>query len=191
LGLLDEENAATFVEALMSLNEKLAQQAFEAQIEEDQRVVAHALASEIIANGDPKTERLKNLTIKLPSRVVIQTLIDSFDSCSKEMELPIVTAIAALMFEHSAGVLKYRLHGVEDYAQTQYYERLCSAVQRATSVLTAWTNNRSELVSFEAAKGIWEQEKGLAARTFKRLLKSGTPEVVRLVRKLTEEWGIE
>ncbi len=191
LGLLDEESAATFLEGLTALNEKLAQRAFEAQIEEDQREISRALVSQIIAEGDPKTDRLKDLTTKLPSRVVIQTLIDSFDVCNKEMELPIVMAISALLFEHSAGVLKYRLHGVDDYARTQYYERLSSAVQRATKVLMAWTNNRNELVSFEAAKGIWEQEKGLAAHTFKRLLKSGAPEVVQLVKRLTEEWAIE
>lgn len=192
LGLLDQINGGRFLEHLVGEDQELAQQAFEAQTEEDQRLLAESLILEIIEEGDPETPRLQKLAVKLPSKIIVQILFDKFAVCSKEMEPPIAEAICSLMAEHYPTVDAYRLTGELKYGiEAQRYERLSSAVKRATSILTAWTNNKNELVSFYAAKGLWGAERELAAQTLRRLHRTGSTEAVSLVEELRSDWDIE
>ena len=193
LGLLEQDYGARFLENLTYVHPRLAQQAFEAQIEEDQRSLSTALLSGIIDTRDTDTERLNNIAVSLPSTVVIEAFIERFNVCGKEWDGPIAKAISALLIAHSFNILQYRLDaGDESYdSEFQYYQRLSSTVTRATDLLRAWANNSNELVSFYAAKGLWGFERDLAARTLKKLIKSKNTEVVSLVRSLMDDWRIE
>jgi hypothetical protein len=187
LGLLGDSTAAGFLEELVLVDWQLALRAFEAQVDEDQRSISEALVSEIIKEADQDAYRLKRLAVRLPSKAMVQTLIDKFDVCSNKTEASIAEALCAFMLEHTPSVVRYRLSG----SLSQRSERLSSAVRRATDVLLAWTNNRNERVSFYAAQALWESEKDRSAQTFKKLLRSDDEEIVRLVRHLMDEWNIE
>jgi hypothetical protein len=193
LGLLDQVNGASFLESLSNSNARLAQQAFEAQIEEDQVALSAALVSRIVDTDDPHTARLNNIAVNLPSTIIVEAFIDCFRTCSKEWDAPIARAVSALVREHSSTVYRYRLNvGAESYdSESQYYYRLSSTLTRAIDLLKAWTNNSNDFVKFYAARGLWGLERDLAARTLKKLLRSKNADVVMRVRHLVEEWRIE
>jgi hypothetical protein len=192
LGLIDPKNGARFLELLIYVDPELARRAFEAQSVEDQRKLAGALVDDVLEEGDTETERLKLLTVRLPTKLVVESLVHKFEGCTKEMEGSIAEAIAAMMIEHSAEVMKYREYGEMTYGgRAEQMESLSSAVRRATDALTAWTNNKNELVSFYAANGLYESDKGCATETLLKLYDSDNAKVIRLVKDLMEEWGIE
>jgi GTPase SAR1 family protein len=193
LGLLQQDDGAGFLETLTRIHPRLAQLAFEAQVEEDQRELSNALLSAVIETRDIHTERLDNIAVNLPSAVVIEAFIQRFKVCGKEWDAPIAKAVSELLIAHSVPTMQYRLNaGDGSYdSQSQYFKRLSSTVTRATDLLKAWTNNKNELVTFYAAKGLWGYEPNLTAQTLKRLTRSKSPEVVTLVRSLMDEWGIE
>lgn len=187
LGLLDDSGAAEFLEELVVVDRHLALHAFETQVDEDQRGISETLISQIIKDADQDNDRLKRLAVSLPSKAIVQTLINNFDVCSKEIEAPIAEAICDLMIEHAPSVVRYRLTS----SLSPRLERLSSAVRRATDVLMAWTNNKNDLVSFHAAKGLYESNRGLSTQTLLKLHGSDDQKVVQLVKDLIEEWGIE
>lgn len=193
LGLLEQDRGARFLEDLTYGHPRLAQQAFEAQIEEDQRDLSTALLSEVIKTGDTDTERLNHIAVSLPCTVIVEAFIERFNFCSEEWDAPIAKAVSALLIAYSSPVLQYRLNaGDETYdSEFHYYQRLSSTLTRASDLLKAWTNHRNEFVSFYAAKGLWGLERELTARTFRKLTRSKNGEVVRMVRNLVDEWGIE
>jgi hypothetical protein len=192
LSLLDRRTGATFLEQLIRLDGELARRAFESQTENDQQALVELVISEALKEGDPETDRLEKIAINLPSRITVQTLIDQFQVCNDEMDVPIAKAICALVVEHGVYLAAHRSGvDVSQAISERRFELVSEAVRRAGDQLMAWTNSTNEFVGFYAAKALWEFERGLAAETLKKLTRSSNPEIVRLVRDLMEEWNIE
>jgi hypothetical protein len=78
LGLLDQDDGAKFLENLTYSHARLAQQAFEAQIDEDQIGLSTALLSGIMETSNPETGRLDNIAVRLPSTVIVEAFSDKF-----------------------------------------------------------------------------------------------------------------
>jgi hypothetical protein len=94
---------------------------------------------------------------------------------------------------YSSTVHQFRLNAgdISYDSESVYYNRLSSTLTRAMDLLKAWTNNSNDFMKFYAARGLWGLERDLAARTLKKLIRSKDAEVVRRVKNLIEDWGME
>lgn len=63
-------------------------------------------------------------------------------------------------------------------------------LRRGLELLTAWSANRNEIVSFYAAMGLRQSDPGRSAEALKKLYETGSAAMVEKVKDLMDDWGI-
>lgn len=192
LGLLAPSDGARFLEHLITINIESAQEAFEGQSDEEQRQVSRDIIFDIIVKEE-ETERLNQVAVSLPYLPIIETLSETFRNSLASTRANIAEAISLMMMSYYVKIAAGR--GSQEYRKEMEsrelrYKHLRRSIKRASELLSAWTNNKDELVRFYSIKGLWEYDRGLAAKTLKKLYLENSPKTQLLVKRLMDDWGI-
>lgn len=107
--------------------------------------------ADVLAEGDPESERLDTLAEELPYETVGTTLNEKLRVCDPGMDAVIARAMCSMMVKHYPAVARAPASGMVVTKPAGVMQ----AVRRATDLLKAWTNSQDEMVSFFAAKGLW------------------------------------
>lgn len=172
-----------------------ARRAFDGQSDE---LRAHLLASIVnttLTENDPETSVLKHLCRIFPYAEVADTLDRHFYEANSEMRITVIEAIAEILFEHLSRVAggrdAFNDWYVDASAREARYLSTRAATRRAAELLSRYLRNKNELVSFHAAKGLYESNRSEAVEKLRKLANGNDPQVRALVAELAQEWGIE
>ena len=190
LGLLDELSGTTFLWQLIISNKENARRAFENQTGCVRTELISNLVCNILDKGDHDTKELKTISRVLPYPEVAEGLDSNFYSTSSdEMRVLLIEAISEIVLEHYPKLClsdKYFwFESKEGRNQTTKH-----AVKRSKQLLRKYLRNKNEIISFYAAKGLWEHDRPAAAEQLKRLASSQNTIAISMVNDLFEEWGI-
>lgn len=191
LGLLDEDAGSAFLWQLMCSGEENARRAFENQTENVRASLINKLVCKILYKGDYETKDLKTVSRVLPYPDVAEGLGSNFYSTDdNEMRALLIESIAGMIMEHYPQVNQqsYFYQSALDQARNQSREK---AIHRCEELLRKYLKNDNELISFYAAKGLWEHDRSAAVSRLRELTFSENGKIKSMVQDLTEEWGIE
>lgn len=191
LGLLDERSGATFLWLLITADEENARRAFENQTECVRAALINTLVCNILEKGDYESKELKTISHALPYREVVEVLDSNFYSASSdEMRVLLVGAISEMVMEYYP-----KLCSSEKYSWSALHEArnqtTTNAVKRSEELLRKYLRNKNEIISFYAAKGLWERDRPAVVAQLKKLLSSQNSMVISMVKDLIDEWGID
>ena len=194
LGLLDEQNGASFLHYLVDTYSEHARRAYEGQVSGARTALVSVLIQRTVVEGDHETKTLRKLSRTLPYSEVVDALDAHFyETEDDEMRARVIEAVAELLIEHmprvAAGEEGFPAF-MDSSLRGSRFQTTKSAVKRSGEVLRRYLRNKSDVVSFFAAKGLWELDRSAAVERLRTLSFTDDARVAAMVRDLIEEWGI-
>lgn len=191
---LSEVQASELLWTLVKSYDGNGKQAFESQSHTTRREIAEKLVSRIVESGDYESRDFLTLAQDLPYR----EMVEAFDSQFHEAE---DTRVRALLIEALAEVIIFhhpKVSGDQNFNSWAYSSHLQAArvestkasIRRSTELLRRYARNDDDLVSFYAAKGLYEHERSLSVDRLRELLSSRNADVRSRVLDLIDEWGM-
>lgn len=196
LGLLDEINGADLLEELIQIDVDIARLAYEILDQDKALKIAYGIIEKGIKNDDPENIILINLAKALPYPPIVEMFRQKFKSSSIKNREKISQAISEMVIEYYAIILpkksltydvQYKIESELKHVDKQYVKK---GVKDGLSLLDAWINSQYEKVRFYSVKGLWEADKGNAARVLRELAEKESG-ISNEVRELIDQWGIQ
>lgn len=195
LSILGEQHGPEFLLELIRAYGENARRAFEGQTEEMRTRLAGSIVNQTLAECDPETLVLKQLSRVLPYAEIVDSLDQHFYDADPSMRIPLMEGISQILFEHlptvTGGPGIFRSPEVDPWARLCRYGTTRAATRRAAEVLCKYLRNRDDLISFHAAKGLYESDRAAAVQQLRKLAASSNSRVRSLVAGLVDEWGLE
>jgi hypothetical protein len=194
LSVLGEQHGDVFLLQLIQLYDENARRAFEGQTHSLRKHLLSSIVSTTLGKKDPETPLLKRLGRALPYVEVVDALDTHFRDAEDDMQVMLVEAVGHLVMEHLptvvAGPVAFGGWCADSSMRDARYQATKAATKRASEVLRRYLRNKNELVSFHAAKGIYESDRPAAVEQLQKLARSTDGRIRHLVASLADEWGM-
>jgi hypothetical protein len=191
---LGEQHGDLFLLQLIQLYDENARRAFEGQTPALRWHLLSSIISATLAKQDPETPLLKRLARALPYAEVVDALDTHFRDADEDMQVVLIEAVVHLVMEHLPSVVNgpdafggsYRDSSIREAR----YQSTKAATKRASEVLRRYLRSTNELVSIQAAKGLYESDRAAAVEQLQKLVQSTNTRIRHLVESLADEWGM-
>lgn len=194
LSILGEQHGDGFLLQLIQVYDENARRAFEGQTDALRKRLLGSIVSATLEQQDPETPLLKRLGRALPYVEFVHALDSHFRDAEDDMQIVLVEAVTQLVVEHLPTVVSGPDAFAGWYADSSIrqarYQTTKAATKRASEVLGRYLRSRNELVSFHAAKGLYETDRAAAVEQLQKLACSTDGRIRNLVKSLVEDWGM-
>lgn len=193
LGALNEHQGAHFLSQIVKVDEEQAMTAFEAQTSERQTAVVRELFRDAVDGGYYELETLRRVCCGLPCPQVAITLdglrSETDDASFQALCIELIGDIVVIHFPRH---VSREMRGDSPYESTRSRARhqiRAAAMEVCERILRKNLKSSNEMVSFYAARGLWEHDRSAAVECLKKLSASRDERIRAKVRELSEEWG--
>jgi hypothetical protein len=193
LGALNEHQGAHFLSEIVKVDEEQAMTAFEAQTSERQTAVVRALFKGAVDGGYYELETLRRVCCGLPCpqvAIALDGLRSETDDASFQAQC--IELIGDIVVIHFPRHVSQKMRGDSPYESARSrarHQSRAAAMEVCERILRKNLKSSNEMVSFYAARGMWEHDRSAAVERLKKLSASRDERIRTKVRELSEEWG--
>jgi hypothetical protein len=191
LSLLPINIGAALIKSLVLTTMDAPRRAFEGQSSSMRRRLGDALIGPVLADDDPESKDLNRFAEALPFAEFAEALDGAFyDAATPEMQAKVVEALTEFMIAHQPQLESDGEWSFDRSADRARRAFLVQGVKRSGELLRRYLRNRGDAVGFQAARGLYETDRGASVDRLRELLTEGDSSTQALVRDLVDEWGL-
>ena len=191
---LSESQAAEILWLLIRSYDGNGKSAFESQSPVSRIRIAEELIVRFLQERDYETRNFLTLAHDLPYRQVAEAIDSQFYAADdRRLRALLIEALAEMVIHHYPTLSNENtpsLWGSVSPNHSARIEYTKESIKRSVELLRKYLRNTDDLVSFYAAKGLYEHERSLSVERLAELAKSSDSAVSSRVGDLVDEWGL-